>query len=109
MDTMLLLKFFSVFAFVIGLMMLFSWVLKKIGVSSSVLTRGGNKRLKLIEVMQIDHKRRLVLIRRDDKEHLLVLGPESETVVEAGIPVAEEDKETTHVVAFARDHRNVKI
>lgn len=106
MDTLLLVKFISVFVFVISLMMLFSWFLKRLGLADAV-TRGEDKRrLKIVEFLPIDHRRRLVLVRRDDREHLLVLGPESETVVEANIPAKTEDD---HVVAFSRDQRNVKI
>jgi hypothetical protein len=32
-------------------------------------------------------RRRLVLLRRDDVEHLVILSPTGETVVETGIPV----------------------
>ena len=33
----------------------------------------------------LDARRRLILIRRDDVEHLLVVSPTSETVIERGI------------------------
>jgi hypothetical protein len=32
-----------------------------------------------------------VLVRRDDREHLLVLGPDGETVVESGISVSVQN------------------
>ena len=107
MDVLLLLKFLSVFVFVITLMFLLSWCLKKLGMAGPVMKKADKRRLKVVEFLPIDHKRRLVLVRRDDREHLLVLGPEGETVVETGIAVTENDDE--HVVAFSRDQRNVKI
>jgi flagellar protein FliO/FliZ len=33
----------------------------------------------------VDAKRRLVLVRRDDREHLLLLGATQDVVVESGI------------------------
>lgn len=105
-DTLLLVKFLSVFAFVIALMLLFGWVLKKLGAGAG-LTGASKKRLKVVEALQVDTHRRLVIVRRDDKEHLLMLGRNSETVVETNIPAAEAEEET--VVKFARDQRNVKI
>ena len=48
--------------------------------------------LALMEVTNLDARRRLVLLRRDDVEHLVILGPASETVVEKNITaVSEED------------------
>lgn len=90
METALLLKAFLAFAFVISLMLLFSWFLKKIGLSGQVMAQGAKRRLKIVEHLPLDHRRKLVLIRRDNCEHLLVLGPSGETVVETNIPAKEE-------------------
>lgn len=43
------------------------------------------RRLAIAEVLPLDGKRRLVLLSRDGVEHLVVLGPTSETVIEVGI------------------------
>ncbi len=106
MDALLFIKFLSCFVFVIALMLLLSWVLKKAGVGG-VMPKVSKRRLKVVEFLPLDHKRRLVLVRRDDREHLLVLGPDSETVVETGIAATEGDDD--QVVSFSRDQRNVKI
>ena len=39
----------------------------------------------------VDAKRRLVLVRRDDVEHLILLGPASDLVVERGIAMPAEE------------------
>ncbi|MBI3440334.1 MAG: FliO/MopB family protein [Proteobacteria bacterium] len=103
MDTMLLLKFFSAFAFVIILMLLLSLVMKRIGLSGALTPATGKRRLKVIEFLPLDHRRRLVLIKRDDQEHLLVLGPQGETVVESNIPAGSDN-----VVGFLKDQKNVQ-
>lgn len=108
MDWLLYIKCLSAFVFVIAVMLLLSWVLKKAGVAGAMLQRADKRRLKIVEFLPIDHKHRLVLVRRDDREHLLVLGPDSETVIESGI-VATEEGDGDQVVSFARDQRNVKI
>jgi flagellar protein FliO/FliZ len=90
MDSMMLLKFFCAFAFVIGLMMLFSFMLKKLGLAGASFSPMGKRRLKVVEFLPLDHRRKLVLIRRDDREHLLVLGSNGEIVVESNIPAAAE-------------------
>ena len=51
--------------------------------------RGQNTRLALVEVMPIDAKRRLVLFRRDEVEHLVILGQTTETLVETIAPPSE--------------------
>lgn len=96
----MLLKFFCAFIFVVGLMLLLSWVVRKTGLSAGSFAPTGKRRLKVVEFLAIDHRRKLVLIRRDDKEHLVMMGPDSETLIEANIPAAldaPETKEQAHV------------
>ena len=45
----------------------------------------GERRLALIEVRPIDAKRKLVLLRRDDREHLVLLGATGDLLIESGI------------------------
>ncbi len=89
MDTPTLLKFFSAFAFVMSLMFLLSWGLKRLGLAGTSLLPNGKRRLRIVETLPLDIRRKLVIVRRDNKEHLLILGPTGETVVEANIPVDE--------------------
>jgi flagellar protein FliO/FliZ len=90
MEGALVIKALSAFVFVISFMLLLAWGIRKAGFSNSVMLTGARRRLKIVEFLSLDHRRKLVLVRRDNKDHLLVLGPNGETVVEAGIPVAEE-------------------
>jgi flagellar protein FliO/FliZ len=46
---------------------------------------GRQRRLRILEVASLDSKHRLVLLRRDEAEHLVLIGPASALVVEAGI------------------------
>ena len=49
-------------------------------------TRGrGPARLAVVESRMLDGRHRLVLIRRDAVEHLILLGPQTPVVVETGI------------------------
>ncbi|MEG3618377.1 flagellar biosynthetic protein FliO [Magnetovibrio sp. PR-2] len=81
-------KFIFALMFVLGLIGVLTVLVRKygFGVASSEIRKGQDRRLGLVEVLPIDAKRRAVLIRRDDVEHLIVMGPESETVVETNIP-----------------------
>jgi hypothetical protein len=43
------------------------------------------KRIDIVEQLAIDAKRKLVLVRRDDVEHLLMTGGPADIVIESGI------------------------
>ncbi|MEO1747975.1 MAG: hypothetical protein AAFR27_05045 [Pseudomonadota bacterium] len=52
----------------------------------SVFVSGGRKnRLEVIDATAIDDRRRLVLVRRDDVEHLVMIGGHNDVVIEQGI------------------------
>ncbi len=74
--------------FVIGLIGLAAWTYRRFFMGRSVSARFGLSagRLNVVESRALDARRRLVLVRRDGVEHLILLGPNSETVVETGIP-----------------------
>jgi flagellar protein FliO/FliZ len=55
------------------------------GFPASSIKPSGARRLSIVEVTPLDGRRRLVLIRRDNVEHLLMLSPNSEHVIERGI------------------------
>jgi flagellar protein FliO/FliZ len=60
------------------------------------------KRLSIVEVSPVDAKRRLVLVRRDGVEHLVLLGATNETVIETGIaPPAENITEPEDAPAIS--------
>lgn len=89
LDMGMVLKSFFAFCFVMSLMFLLSWALKRYGFPGKSMLPGSKRRLKVIEQIQIDQRRKLILIRRDDKEYLIVAGPSGETVVESGIPLED--------------------
>ena len=81
-------KFVFALLFVLALIWLLALVVRKYGcgVVAPDIRTGQERRLGLVENLAIDAKRRAVLIRRDDVEHLVIIGPDSETVVETNIP-----------------------
>ena len=81
------LRFALALAFVLGLIGILAIVAKRFGMAPRISKGLGtsDKRLRIVDVATVDAKRRLVLVRRDDVEHLILLGPTSETVVETGI------------------------
>lgn len=49
------------------------------------------QRIGVVESAPVDGSRRLVLVRRDNIEHLLLLSGEGDLVIESGIPVENRD------------------
>jgi len=87
MDTIDPLRFIFAFVFVLGLIGAMGFVLKRYGhrllgqKMFAMKEEGG--RLQVLEVRWIDPKRRLVLVRRDNIEHLLLLSDKGEQVIES--------------------------
>jgi len=71
---------------VLGLLALAFWLLRQFGGGRvSGTPRGRQPRLAVIDQATVDSRRRLVLIRRDNVEHLLIIGGPSDVVVEPNI------------------------
>ena len=87
-----MIRFAAALALVVAMMVGLGLIMRRINAGSG-LVQGQKRRLKIVEMMNLDHRRRLLLIRRDDREHLVILGPTGETVVESGIipPQQEEN------------------
>jgi flagellar biogenesis protein FliO len=81
------LKMLVAFIVVFGLLALALWLVRRFGGQrlGSPAGRGRQPRLAVIDSATIDARRRLVLIRRDNVEHLLVIGGPSDVVVEQNI------------------------
>ena len=75
------------FGVILILIFLLTWIMKKLNlVSARIARQGEDPRLSIKEVIAVDHKRRLLLVRRDNVEHLLLIGGETDILVEHHIP-----------------------
>jgi flagellar protein FliO/FliZ len=62
------------------------WLFQRfLGGSLITPRRGRNPRLAIIDALPIDHRRKLVLIRRDNIEHLILVGGAADLVVESSM------------------------
>jgi flagellar protein FliO/FliZ len=83
------LQFLLALVVVLALIVALAWVARRFHlIGAGFVGPAGKRRLSIVEAAALDAKRRLVLVRRDQVEHLLLLGHNSETVVETGIPAA---------------------
>jgi hypothetical protein len=81
------LKFVFAFIVVLALIALTAWLVRRFGAErlGTGSTRGRQPRLAVIDAASVDGRRRLVLIRRDNVEHLMMIGGPTDVVVEANI------------------------
>ncbi len=82
-------KLFFALSLVLLLMGGLYYILKRLGMGGGLPVNATRRRLKIIETLPIDARRRLMIIQRDEKQHLVILGTNSETVVEADIDVPQ--------------------
>jgi flagellar protein FliO/FliZ len=86
---------------VLVLIVLGLWALKVFFKASTNLGRGRNRRLSVVDTVAIDPKRQLLIIRRDNVEHLILTGGPQDLVVETGIPVERQAPATRRPAAPA--------
>ena len=77
-------RFVLALLFVLGLIGLLAWLARRFRFDGSMLAATG-RRLAISEMLPIDARRKLVLVRRDDTEHLLVIGQDGAQLLESGI------------------------
>ncbi len=90
-------RFLMALLFVLAMMGGLYLILKRLssgGVAG--LTTNAKRRLKISEILYLDSRHKAVLIKRDnDTEHLVILGPTGETVVESNItPPPQSDEKS---------------
>ena len=86
-------QFILALVFVLTLIGLLAWGYRHFALGSRFPGRRAKEsRLEITEIKHVDAKRKLLLVRRDDTEHLILLGPNSELLVEAGIEAHAPDR-----------------
>jgi flagellar protein FliO/FliZ len=79
-------RFFLAFLIVLGLIGAAAWAVRRFGSARlGGVVRGRQPRLAVIEYATVDARRRLLLVRRDNIEHLVMIGGPSDVVVESNI------------------------
>src|SRR4249919_3884104 len=83
----LIVRFVVAFVIVLALIGLTFWLIRRFGTArvGAAAQRGRQPRLAVIDAAPVDGRRRLVLVRRDNVEHLLLIGGPSDFVVEQNI------------------------
>jgi flagellar protein FliO/FliZ len=78
-------RFLLALVFVVALIGVLAWLARRFNLGNRAFATGGNRRLAIVETAPLDAKRRLLLVRRDNVEHLVLLGPDRALLIEGGI------------------------
>jgi flagellar protein FliO/FliZ len=86
-DMPLAVRFFLAFLIVLGLIGATAWAVRRFGAGrlGGAGTRARQPRLAVVDHASVDSRRRLILVRRDNIEHLVLIGGPTDVVVEANI------------------------
>lgn len=100
-------RFLLALIFVIALIGVLALVSRRLGLGFPVtaVKAAGDRRVKVVEVAPLDSRRKLILIQRDDVEHLLVVSPTSELVIESGIRDHQDFKDALLEVEHQEDKK----
>ena len=86
MDVISLYKFIAALVFVLSLMGLLAFILKKVDQRNGGLTMFKNmqssRRLQIIERLTVDRQKTALILRIDDREYLVISSPSGDTVLE---------------------------
>jgi len=96
MDLIDVARYFGALILVMGLLGVAWLATKRYGVPG-VIQRQNLRRLSIVESLMIGSRYKLLLLKRDGTEHLVLMGPQGASVIETGIaapavPVAVEPK-----------------
>jgi len=86
MDVIDIARYFGALIVVIALVGLAGLAARRYGVPG-VARATATRRLSVVETLMVAPRYKLFLLRRDDIDHLVLLGPQGASVIESGVPV----------------------
>lgn len=84
-------QFLLALLFILALIGGLAWAARRFKVGDRlVASTGGSRRLSIVEIRPVDARRKLILLRRDNREHLVLLGPTQDLLLESGIETKDQ-------------------
>ena len=80
-------RYFAALLLVLALVGAAGLAMRRFGMPGLVKPQG-RRRLEIVETLAIGPRQKLVLLRRDNVEHLVLAGADGANVIESGIPAA---------------------
>jgi len=84
-DLAIILRTLGSLGLVLGLLAGALWLVRRFNLRLPGAVGSSGQRLELVERISLDPRRSVTLLRRDGREHLLLLAPEGHLVIESGI------------------------
>jgi len=81
MDYSMYFQFFFSLVFVLSLLGLAAFAYKKYGGFGPGMKPNHMRRLKLIEILHLDQRKKMVLVQHDNQEHLILIGQGADTII----------------------------
>jgi len=110
MDLDIYLRFLLALLFVLAIIAGLTWLARRFGLGGQLVPNAGKTpRLSIVEVKALDPRRKLVLLRRDAREYLVLLGVGQDVLLEAGIeapPAAAEAAPPAHRPVTRQGHES---
>ncbi len=91
-------RYIGALLLVLGLIGAAALAARRFGLGSFVKPQA-TRRLAVVETLALSPRQRLMIVRRDGVEHLIVSGPEGTHVVETGIPASAPLPITASLIA----------
>lgn len=91
MDTVNITQVIIAFGVLLLLLGLFWYGARALSGNARLGKMRAGQRIGVVESAVVDGSRRLVLVRRDDTEHLLLLGSHGDVVIETNIPIQSSE------------------
>jgi flagellar biogenesis protein FliO len=110
MDLLSLLRTIGGLGAVLGLLAGALWIVRRYDLKlpgRAVGTR--ERRLELVETLPVDARRMIALVRRDGREHLVLLAPEGHLVLETALVRDAVDQAADDARRAARDRERVAL
>ncbi|MGB8601644.1 MAG: flagellar biosynthetic protein FliO [Rhizomicrobium sp.] len=101
MDVIDLWRYFGALLLVVGLIGFAAYGAKRFGLPGLVKP-AGVRRLRIVETVIVSTRQRVCLIRRDNVEHLVLIGPEGSSVIESNIPAPPDQSADPALAARAQ-------
>ena len=93
MDLSVYVRFIVALAFVLSLIGLIYWCLRRFGLKRLMGDNSTGVRLEIIEIKRINTKFQLVLVKRDTTAHLILLGQDTGVLIETLLENEQQQKE----------------
>ena len=83
MDLLTILKFVAALGLVLSLIGGCAFLATRLNLVSNLSRKPSQRRMEVLESLVLDAKHRMMIVRSDEREHVLLFGPSGDVVVES--------------------------